>query len=181
MKTFHSVQCGLLVLLASFSASAAEKIEGAFGKKLGDPFDPATAIGKSKLSDGTPMYQFSPEKGFRSFTKYYVLITPTTQKIYCIWGTGDVASTEIGKKEQAVVMELLKEKYGVAEKPGLFDDLEDARRVDQGDRYILSKISGLDGLEKVKMDLRYYDKDLKKLAEKERIAGETKKIDKGGL
>jgi len=45
---------------------------------LGQKFDPEKAIGTSSLTDGTPMYQFNPEKPFRSFTKYFVMITPTS-------------------------------------------------------------------------------------------------------
>lgn len=48
---------------------AEEKIEGAFGKKFGEVFDPATAMGKSTLTDGTVMYQFTPEKPYRSLSK----------------------------------------------------------------------------------------------------------------
>src|SRR5690348_13888600 len=105
--------CGVAL---AFTASATEKIEGAFGKKLGDVFDPSTAIGKSELTDGTPMYEFSTTNGFRSFTKYYVLITPKTKKIYSIWGMGSVANTESGQKEQALIMEILEQKYGPKDK-----------------------------------------------------------------
>lgn len=174
---------GLIALMGafSFSASAAEMIQGAFGKKLGDKFDPASAIGTKKTASGTPMYQFNPESPFRSFSKYYVMITPATQKIYCIWGTGNVESTDIGKQEQAVLMSLLKDKYGSAEQPGIFDDLDDSRRFSQGNRYILTKVTGLDGLEPVKIEIRYYDKPLQKLAEKERVDTEKTKVDKSGL
>jgi hypothetical protein len=72
-----------LLLLVSFiaiqaSVFATDKIEGAFGMALGQKFDPEKAIGTSSLTDGTPMYQFNPEKPFRSFTKYFVMITPTS-------------------------------------------------------------------------------------------------------
>lgn len=156
---------------------AFEKIEGAFGKKLGEQFDPAAAIGGSKLTDGTPMYEFSTTTGFRSFTRYYALITPTTHKIYSIWGIGNVENSQAGQKEQAVVMELLKEKYG-AEKTGLFDTLGDTKRVSQGDRYVLTKTSGFG---EVTLEIRYYDGELAKLAEKERLSSEVQKADKTGL
>ena len=97
---------------------AVEKIEGAFGKRLGDVFDPTQAIGTSKLTDGTPMYEFVTSTGFRSFKRYYVMVTPTTHKIYSIWGIGSIENTEAGHKEQAVVMELLRQKYRATEKEG---------------------------------------------------------------
>ncbi|MGA3164256.1 MAG: hypothetical protein ABSD77_08715 [Verrucomicrobiota bacterium] len=178
MKTLHITIFTACFIVATFSAIGADKIEGAFGKKLGDVFYPASAIGTSKLTDGTPMYQFSTTNGFRSFKTYYVMITPTTHKIYSIWGIGPVENTEAGQKEQAVVMELLKKKYGVEEKQGIFDTMGDVKRIDQGNRYIITKLTGFMD---VTIDIRYYDSDLEKLAETERLAAETKKADDSGL
>jgi len=178
MKTLHIAILTVCFTVATFSAIGADKIEGAFGIKLGDVFDPASAIGTSKLTDGTPMYEFSTTNGFRSFKTYYVLITPTTHKIYSIWGIGSVENTESGQKEQAVVMELLKKKYGVEEQQGVFDTIGDVKRIDQGNRYIITKLTGFVD---VTIDIRYYDSDLDKLAETERIAAETKKTDDSGL
>jgi predicted RNA-binding Zn-ribbon protein involved in translation (DUF1610 family) len=163
---------------ASSTAPAVEKIEGAFGKKLGGVFNPASAINTSKLTDGTAMYEFYTANKFRSFEHYYVLITPTTHKIYSIWGIGSVENTEAGQKEQAVVMELLKQKYGTEEKQGLFDTIGDVKRIDYGNRYIMTKITGFTD---VTLDIRYYDSELEKLAEQERIASEIQKTDKTGL
>jgi len=159
-------------------ASEPEAIEGAFGKKLGEVFNPASAMDTSKLTDGTPLYEFSTPNGFRSFTRYYVMITPTTHRIYSIWGIGSIESTQAGQKEQAVIMELLKQKYGTDEKQGLFDTMGDVKRIDQGNRHIITKISGFTD---VTLDLRYYDGDLEKLAEKERLASEVQNADKTGL
>jgi hypothetical protein len=178
MKTLNIAILTTFFAVATFSAVGADKIEGAFGKKLGDVFDPSSAIGTSKLTDGTPMYEFSTTNGFRSFKTYYVLITPTTHKIYSIWGIGNVENTEAGQKEQAVVMELLKKKYGVEETQGLIDTMGDVRRIDQGNRYVLTKLTGFMD---VTIDIRYYDSDLDKLAEAERLAAETKKADDSGL
>jgi hypothetical protein len=160
------------------SPAAPDNIEGAFGKKLGEVFNPDYAIGTSKLTDGTPMYEFSTPNGFRSFKRYYVMITPTTHKIYSIWGVGSVENTEAGQKEQAVLMELLRQKYGSEEKQGVFDTIGDVKRIDRGNRYIVTKISGFSD---VTLDIRYYDGDLAKLAEKERLATEAKTADKSGL
>jgi len=155
-----------------------EKIDGAFGKKLGGVFNPAGAIGTSELTDGTPMYQFSPEKPFRSFTKYYVLITPTTHKIYAIWGIGAVENTETGKKEQALLMELLQKKYGATKEQGLMEKLGDTRTISHGSRYAMTKLTGIID---VTIEIRYYDRDLQTEGEKERLAIEGKKVDASGL
>jgi hypothetical protein len=154
------------------------KLEGAFGKKLGDIFNPATAIGKSALTDGTPMYQFLPDKPFRSFTRYFVMITPTTHKIYAIWGVGPAANTEAGKKEQALVMELLQQKYGPKDKAGLGDGFYDAEHITQGGRSVLTKITGFTD---TTIEVRYEDRTLEKTAEQERLKLEGKKVDPSGL
>ena len=124
------------------------------------------------------MYQFSPAKTFRSFTQYYVLITPQTNKIYCIWAQGPFENTDVGKKEQALVMELLKQKYGDKQKQGLFDSIGDVMRIDDGNRFIITKVSGFTD---VTLDIRYYDSDLATLAERERLKIEAKKVDPTGL
>jgi DNA-directed RNA polymerase subunit RPC12/RpoP len=154
------------------------KIVGSFGKQLGQVFDPSSAIGQGELTDKTPMYQFTPDKPFRSFSKYYVLITPKTHRIYSIWGRGKVESKGAGVNEQAVIMKLLEEKYGKSETKGMFDSLNDAKRIDFGNREIVVK---LDGFMDYHIEIRYYDHDLEKLAEKERLEIETKKVDGSGL
>jgi hypothetical protein len=157
---------------------AQEAITEAFGMKLGSNFDPSTAIGMSKLTDGTPMYQFAPDKTFRSFQKYYVMITPQSKKIFCIWATGPFENTPTAKKEQDLIMELLKKKYGEKQKEGLLDSIGDISRIDNGNRYIITKVSGFMN---ATLDIRYYDTELEKLAEKERLTLEASKVDSGGL
>lgn len=173
----------ITILLAFVSAAYAaeekvDKIESAFGVKLGDVFEPTKAIGKGSLIDGTPMYQFSPAKPFRSFTRYFVMITPKTNRIYSIWGIGDFENTPTAQKEQALLLEILKQKYGEKKKDGLMAQLSDLKQIDQGDRSVVVKISGM---MEVTMDIRYYDEPLRKLAENERLEIEAKKVDSSGL
>lgn len=160
------------------TAAQVERIDGAFGKKLGDVFDTSSAVGGPKLADATPTYLFSPTNGFRSFKQYFVVVTPTTHKIYSIWGVGNVETVESGKKEQTVIMELLKQKYGAEANIGMLDAMGDVKRISQGSRYVLTKLTGFAD---VTIEIRYYDSDLEKLAEKERLAAETQKADKSGL
>lgn len=264
MKTLHTVTLTVCITFATFSAFGTEKIEGAFGKKFGDVFDPASAIGdpasamtgeqlaaacnnidlkirendleirklktrglylpesgrtvgslqqesgaikkllmrnldiiKEKmeltrkstqqlppLADGTPMYEFSTTNGFRSFRRYGVLITPVTKKIYSIWGISAVSDTNL-EQEQALVTDLLRQKYGAKEDDGLKNSLDNVLRIDQGNRYILTvmtkRVSTINLLPVYTLNVRYYDRDLDKLAEKERLAEEAKKVDKSGL
>ncbi len=157
---------------------AEEKIVGAFGLDLGSEYDVKKAIGKSSLTDGTPMYQFSPKIKFRSFENYYVLITPKTHKIYSIWGIGKVDNVEKGKKEQALIMTILEKKYGKPEKEGFMSSMMDSSMITHGDRYVMVKLSGFTD---VTIDIRYYDRKLTEMAEKERIEIEAEKVDSSGL
>ncbi len=168
----------LLSLIATQPVAAADPIEGAFGMTLGSEFDTSTAIGKNSLTDGTPMYQFAPESPFRSLSSYYVLITPKTRRIYSIWAIGSFPNDESAKKEQAVIMELLTQKYGQGKGDNPFMSFADVKQIDQGDRSVLTKVSGfMDAT----LDLRYYDDTLRELAEKERLEIEASKADARGL
>ncbi len=178
---------GLMMAVFTFSISAStnaeteasppwvEEITGAFGITLGQTFMPQEAIGKGSLTDGTPMYQFRPKKKFRSFQRYYALITPKTHKVYAIWGIGNMENDPSCEKEQAFVMAILQKKYGKVEKGRLFSDIEE---IDQGDRYVLTKCSGFSD---VTLDIRYKDKKLQEQAEKERIILESEKVDSSAL
>ena len=168
----------ILSLLLLSQVIAEEKINGAFGIKLGQPFDPNTAIGEASLTDGTPMYQFSPEKKFRSFSRYYVLITPKSHKVYAIWGIGDIENTEICKKEQDLLMTILSDKYGEKNEEDLFSSLYDSEMIIQGNRYVMTKCTGLMD---ISVEIRYKDNEYEKLAENERIEIESKKLDSSGL
>ena len=179
MKTIISATVvSMLLLLGSSQVLAADKITGAFGKELGSVFDPSSAIGKGELTDGTPMYQFSPNKSFRSFSKYYVMITPKSHKIYSIWGIGAMENDPTCKKEQEVIMAILKKKYGQPKKKDLSMTLFDAEMIDRGNRNIVSKCSGFMD---TTIDIRYTDRALKEQANKERIELEGDKLDSSGL
>jgi hypothetical protein len=166
-------------LLKNPEVHGEQKIMGAFGVQLGDYFEPAeSSIGTSKLTDGTPMYQFNPKNQFRSFGEYYVLITSKTHKVYCIWATGKSVNSETCEKEQDLIMDLLKKKYGNGEKQGFWDALEARKTIRHGNRYIMSKCSGFMD---VSIEIRYYDTELVALAEKEHLEIESNKVDDSGL
>jgi len=155
-----------------------KSISGAFGIELGAKFDTTSIIGKGSLTDGTPMYMFEPEKPFRSFSKYYVLITPKTNKVYGIWGIGEIDSDPMCTKEQDLLMAILNKKYGETDDQGLMSTIVDAKTITIGERYITSKCSGYSD---VTIDIRYYDENLKSISEKERIEIESEKLDSSGL
>jgi len=153
-------------------------IEGAFGKKLGESFDPNEAIGKNDLKSGEIMYQFLPEKPFRSLKDYFVLVTPKTNKIYAIFATGPIGSQQAAKAEQDLIVDILQKKYGKTDEQGFAEMLGDIKRISQGDRYISI---GFSGIIDVDIWVRYVDHALRQSAEKERIELEGAKVDSGGL
>ena len=60
----------------------------------------------------------------------------------------------------------------------MFSALDDSESIDHGDRYILTKVSGVFD---VTLEVRYYDKKLKEVAEEERLEIESNKVDSSGL
>ena len=181
MKVYLTVTSIFLLLLIPSLTNAYDKIDGAFGISLGTTFESSQSIGQSSLTDGTPMYQFSPTKQFRSFSRYYVLITPTTNKIYSIWGLGSIENTQKCEKERDLVMSLLEKKYGGSDKESFSASMTEifgGKSVKQGERNILVKCSGfIDAT----IEIRYYDDNLRKIAEKERLEEEAEKVDSSGL
>ncbi len=96
---------------------------------LGCKFDPNFAVYKSSLTDGIPIYRFIPVKPFRSFSRYYVMITPESHQIYKIWAIGDIENIGKGNKERDLILTLLEKKYGKQEKDRLFEALSSSRTI----------------------------------------------------
>ena len=167
-----------LFLVFNSNVLSQEKIIGAFGIELGQVFNPSSAIGEASLTDGTPLYQFNPEKKFRSFSDYYVLITPQSNKVHTIWATGNFENDPTCKKEQELVMAIIQKKYGEAEKDGLISNMYDVKQVVQGKKRIITKCTGFTD---VSLDIRYKDMELNEIADKERILIESEKVDSSGL
>jgi hypothetical protein len=142
-------------------------IEGAFGAKLGDEYDTNSAINMSTEADGTSTYEFNPANAFRSFSHYYVKITPATHKIYGILASEDFADEDSAQKEQVLVMKMLKDQYGPEEDQNPADAKGNVERIVQGNRYIMTReVSSLGA----RLGIGYYDKDLQKLAGQEQTA-----------
>ena len=75
----------LLIGVATVSF-AREPIDGAFGQRLGAYFDPAVATEIGELTFGREKtYGFTPVATYPGLEMYYVLLTPTTHRIYGIW------------------------------------------------------------------------------------------------
>jgi hypothetical protein len=135
-------------------------------------------MGMAETESGAILYRFKPKSPLRSFTEYYVAVTPKGKQIYSIRARGEMRNNEVCKKEQVVVVELLKKKYGPPEKRGLADELSDSDTIRQGNRGIVVKCTGLFS---VTIDIGYIDSVLAQQAERERIELEVKKVDSSGL
>lgn len=128
-------------------------------------------------SDDT--YFFSPDEKFRSFSTYLVKITPKTRKIYSIAAAGSMDDDSTCEKEQALIMAIIKKKYGEIEKDefGLYE-LYDVRAINQGNKSVTTKCIGLFD---AKLTILYRDSKLAELAENERIELESSKVDSSSL
>lgn len=178
MAKIHNFAAAIASIVFLSAASAQEKIESAFGLKLGDVFDISQATGKTQTKGGNPIYDFKPKNPVSGLTIYRVMVTPTTHKICLIGATGSAATTSEAKAKQAVIMSLLNKKYGESAPPKIGDAFSDSKRITQGTRVVETNVSGI--LEAM-LTLTYCDAELATLAEKERIAIEAAKTDAGGL
>ena len=166
------------VLLApvSTSLSAEEKITGAFGLKLGQILS-SQMIKTSELAftyKSDNMYSFSPDKKFRSFSTYMIAITPKTRRIYAISAIGGMDDDSTCEKEQALIMAIIKKKYGgEIEK----DELSGLQGIVQGNRAIGIECRRLYNVTVI----IYADRKLAELAENERIELEISNVDSSGL
>ena len=170
IKVFTVLMSALLISISS-SLSAEEKITGAFGLKLGQTYTPQEAI--DVIDD---VYLFNPKRKFRSFSKYLVQITPKTHKVYAITGVGGMANDSFCEKEQALIMAILQKKYGKVQEDQF--SLHDTEQIRQGNRVVGTQCSGFVD---VNLFIVYLDEKLVKLAENERIALESEKVDSSGL
>ena len=89
--------------------------------------------------EGDDTYSFSPDKKFRSFSTYTISITLKTRKIYSISAKGEVYSYPTCEKEQALIMAIIKKKYGEIVK----DKLSSLQIIMQGDSSVSTECKGL--------------------------------------
>ncbi len=108
MKNMLCFLAGLVFFAANISAQTTEKIEGAFGFKLGDFFDPSTAINSEQMKG---KYKVTPKIIYPGLTSYYVTITPTTKVIHTITAAATFASKEAGKQIYEDLVNLIEAKY----------------------------------------------------------------------
>lgn len=141
-----------------------ETISSAFGMTLGAYFDPANAYERASLKDGTPIYGFAPNPGYKAFSQYYVMITPVTNRVYGILATGTFKDPQEATVMKRDMMNLLRSKYGDLFRTSRVEGLRHAKELRQGNRYIL--VNKATSIEEA-VDIRYYDLALRQLAQRE--------------
>jgi hypothetical protein len=195
MNTFRAIMFAAAISYSTGHAISGEKIEGAFGLKLGDVFDTATAARTDTSTISTSGGPFVTEttcwlkleavpNPHEQFREVYVVITPKTHRIVKIVGRGYNPAPD----DQQQVEKLLKGKYETIpvekDSPLKRNIMAWPPVIYQGNRYIEVRQAGTVGIyvgasPTQFIELRYVDQELEKLAAKE--AAELKFQNKSGL
>jgi hypothetical protein len=169
MKTLHTKILAAYFAVATFTAFAGDTIGDAFGMRLGDVFDPASSIGASKATNGTVLYQFTRNKtafpGFDGFDTCYVMLTPSSHKIYSILGVSSVTNKESGLAKQSIFMGMLRLKFSNKPELDKLVNAGDVQSIDQGSRHVISRVTEEAG---GKIELEFLDSNLQKTADAEK-------------
>ena len=168
----------LQVVSAETNVPPAQEITGAFGVKFGTIVNLAQYTIRSKSVTGIPLYSFTPKRPLTGLTQYYFKAMPKTGQIYSIWAIGEYDNNLLCQKQQAMLLDLLKMKYGESEKQDVLGSLsDDMHTLHRGSKTILLKRTDLGRV----LYLTYTDDDLEKLAEKDHIEPGGQKVDGSGL
>jgi hypothetical protein len=155
MKTFLSTLfLGLCIIQP---AAAQGRIESAFGKKLGEVFDPGDTPNEYAGSNPGNQYQryrFTPVAPFKGLTEYFVEVTPTTHRIHTIEAIGYAADETEARQLVIVLGMILSEKYAAdprtseeidqaqRNRPGMSNEFAEGKRIEQRDPSRTVSVSG---------------------------------------
>ena len=107
MRLFFVLAISIACVQSGF---AQEKIEGAFGLKLGDKLDVNSDI-VSKVDGSEGIYRVNPPNPLKGFNEYIVYVTPQTHTIYQIRAFAYFGFGAQAKKRHNSLRDILKEKY----------------------------------------------------------------------
>lgn len=93
--------------------NASKGIEGAFGIKLGQVFDPSSALGVKDMAG--PYYRFKPVGPVAPLNEYFLRITPKTHKVYEIEASWKFRDKAAGINAFSALSSTLEKKYGPLE------------------------------------------------------------------
>jgi len=115
-----SIKTSALILVISIFtlvANGAEKIEGAFGLKLGATFIPTKPAVKIDQYEG---YEFTPEMPNPAFSSYLVYVSPTSHLIYKIVAISAGVDKETNQLLRTKILAVVSRKYEDAPTVGEF-------------------------------------------------------------
>lgn len=92
-----------------------DEISGAFGYRLGAPFNIPDAVLEVKHKNGLHEYRIKPAVGLNSFDTYSIRITPKTKKIFNITATARRETSDSVSQVHKGLSDLLERKYGFLE------------------------------------------------------------------
>ncbi len=154
-----------------------EEIEGAFGFKFGQVFDPSKSLGTSKNTAGEILYRVNPPTPNPTFENYYIEVTPDTKKIFHVWAQAKISSDAEAKIRRDSLAQAIIAKYQAQK--GMLDS-EFARILVQGDTTVIIKTYPNPG-GGILLDLRYKNENLAKEGRTEAVGKDAKKMDTKGL
>lgn len=156
---------------SAFLASAADKIEGAVGVKLGQPF-PSTLAASTNAVGGEPYLAYSPTNAAAPFREYLFFTHPEDGRVYSISAYAELETEEEAAAEWAKIKLLLTAKYG---SPSNDNDPRKARWVADSRFIALIRAPG------TVISLMYVDVPLSKEAKRLRTEHKAKETDASGL
>ena len=170
----------LIAAALTLSANAAEKIEGAFGFKLGDVLDLADArLVKEDVPEPVPeRFEFKPTNPNPAFASYYVWVTPNSHRIKEITAVGTFQVPENGDfwNQLEIICALLHRKYG----SGPFPFGRDIK-ITQGRLIVRCYMQNRIDPKNVTVSLDYLDLDLSSQGAEETVDNHLKGADATGL
>lgn len=154
------------------------EITGLCGLNFGSNFTVSDSPKNGKLTSGEIMYYTSPNKTFMGFSEYYVLVTPNTNKIYCILLQQNFKNGTMADEEFEKVDAVLENYYKIkGESDITFGGKTKIYRFDNGNIVIKSKRGFQDG----SLELQAYSDDFIKLNQEEKKTSAIKNTDTSAL
>ena len=169
----------LIAAALTLSANAAEKIEGAFGFKLGDVLDFADArlVKEDAHRRGPDSYEFKPTTSNPAFANYFVDVTPNSHRIYMITAWGSIPAPKPNTDDEwnqfQTILALVHRKYGSGPYP-----YKRFKEISQDQRKITYQLSYTSSLN---FELHYFDQDISTQASEEMVDNRLKGADATGL
>jgi len=155
----------------------ANQIDGAFGFKFGEVFDPSTALEKRPVSAGGYLYVVKPPSPNELFSDYFLVITPKSHKIVGIWANRSYKDRTEALEKQAVLKPILEGKYGKAVGNG---EQSNKFVIQHPDESVSVTILGNSDKEAYIL-IKYHSDKLNKIFIQEMQEEGTGKVDKSGL